>query len=202
MLRERKECEVRAGAEADLEALTELYNHYIRETPITFDIDTFTPAQRLPWLLSHPEDGPYRLLVARDVRNADGSSENRGTLLGYATSSAFRPKAAYSTSVEVSVYCAPEAAGLGIGTLLYERLFQALEGEDVHRAYAGITQPNEASARLHARFGFRPIGTFTEAGRKFDRYWDIVWYEKKLRGSSPGGSKSDARVPGALGRKV
>ena len=101
-------------------------------------------------------------------------------VLGYATSSPFRPKPAYSTSVEVSVYCAPEAAGRGIGTLLYKALFEALEGEDLHRAYAGIAQPNEASARLHARFGFRHIGTYEEVGRKFGRYWDVAWYEKKL----------------------
>ncbi|MFD5102061.1 GNAT family N-acetyltransferase [Streptomyces albidochromogenes] len=163
------EVQVRAGTEADLDALTDLYNHYVRETAITFDTTVFTPEQRRPWLLSHPEDGPHRLLVARDVRS--------GRLLGYATSSPFRPKAAYATSVEVSVYCAPDAGGLGIGTLLYEALFAALEGEDVHRAYAGIAQPNEASARLHARFGFRHVGTYQEVGRKFGRYWDVAWYE-------------------------
>ncbi|MFD8547431.1 GNAT family N-acetyltransferase [Streptomyces sp. NPDC059649] len=102
------------------------------------------------------------------------------TLLGYATSSAFRPKAAYAPSVEVTVYCAPEAAGRGVGTLLYEALFEALAKEDVHRAYAGITQPNEASTRLHTRFGFRHIGTYTEVGRKFGRYWDVAWYQKDL----------------------
>ncbi|MFE5853305.1 GNAT family N-acetyltransferase [Streptomyces sp. NPDC056500] len=187
MLRERTDVQVRAGGEADLKALTELYNHYVRETAITFDIATFTPEQRLPWLRSHPKDGPHRLLVARALTNADehpeNQTQNEGVLLGYATSSALRPKAAYETSVEVSVYCAPEAGGLGIGTLLYEHLFRALADEDVHRAYAGITQPNEASTKLHARFGFRQIGTYTEVGRKFGRYWDIEWYEKRLSGT-------------------
>ncbi|AJC57796.1 N-acetyltransferase [Streptomyces sp. 769] len=164
--------QVRAGAETDLTALTDLYNHYIRETAITFDTAPFSPAQRRPWLLSHPKDGPHRLLVAQ---GGDGG------LLGYATSSAFRPKGAYATSVETTVYCAPDAAGRGVGTLLYTALFAALADEDVHRAYAGITQPNEASGRLHARFGFRPIGTFTEVGRKFGRYWDVAWYQKDLR---------------------
>lgn len=80
----------------------------------------------------------------------------------------------------MSVYCAPEAAGRGIGTLLYTALFEALAGEDLHRAYAGIALPNEASVRLHDRFGFRHLGTYEEVGRKFDRYWDVAWYEKKL----------------------
>jgi phosphinothricin acetyltransferase len=169
---ERTEVQVRAGTEADLDALTVLYNHYVRETPITFDTAVFTPEERRPWLLSHPEDGPHRLMVAVD---ADSQ-----VILGYATSSAFRGKPAYATSVEVSVYLAPDAGGRGIGTLLYEALFEALAGEDLHRAYAGIALPNEASVRLHERFGFRHLGTYREVGRKFGRYWDVDWYEKEL----------------------
>jgi phosphinothricin acetyltransferase len=168
----RTEVQVRAGVEADLDALTALYNHYVRETPITFDTEAFAPEERRPWLLSHPEDGPHRLMVATDADSQE--------ILGYATSSPYRPKAAYSTSVETTVYVAPGAGRRGIGTLLYEALFEALADEDVHRAYAGIAQPNEASTRLHERFGFRHVGTFREVGRKFGRYWDVAWYEKNL----------------------
>ncbi|MFF7761289.1 GNAT family N-acetyltransferase [Streptomyces griseorubiginosus] len=173
---QRAEVQVRPGVEGDLEALTDLYNHYVRETPITFDTAAFTPEERRPWLLSHPEDGPYRLMVATDIHST-GTSQR---LLGYATSSPFRAKPAYATSVEVTIYLAPDAGGRGIGTLLYKALFEALAGEDLHRAYAGIAQPNEASTRLHERFGFRHIGTYEEVGRKFGRYWDVAWYEKDL----------------------
>ncbi|MFC8875185.1 GNAT family N-acetyltransferase [Streptomyces ardesiacus] len=166
------EVQVRPGVEADLEALTDLYNHYVRETPLTFDTEPFTPEERRPWLLSHPEDGPHRLRVARDA----GSQE----ILGYATSSPYRAKPAYATSVETTVYVAPGTGGRGIGSLLYTALFDALAGEDLHRAYAALAQPNEASARLHARFGFRHVGTYREVGRKFGRYWDVAWYEKPL----------------------
>ena len=169
---DRTEVQVRAGVEGDLEALTEIYNHYIRETPITFDTDVFAPEERRPWLLSHPEDGPHRLMVAVD----SGSQE----ILGYATSSPHRPKAAYATSVETTVYVAAHAVRRCIGTLLYKALFEALADEDLHRAYAGITQPNEASARLHERSEFRYVGTYREVGRKFGRYWDVAWYEKEL----------------------
>ncbi|MZD08632.1 GNAT family N-acetyltransferase [Streptomyces sp. SID5785] len=169
---ESTEVQVSAGTEADLDALTDLYNHYVRDTPITFDTAVFTPEERRPWLLSHLKDGRHPLLVARDPAT--------DRLLGYATASPFRPKAAYATSVEVTVYCAPDAAGRGVGTLLYEALFAALDGQDLHRAYAGIALPNEASARLHARFGFRLVGTYREVGRKFGRYWDVAWYEKDL----------------------
>ncbi|MFE4582744.1 GNAT family N-acetyltransferase [Streptomyces chartreusis] len=172
----RTEVQVRPGAESDLDALVAIYNHYVRETPITFDTTVFTPEERRPWLLSHPEDGPYRLMVATE----GDSTGNSQRILGYATSGPHRPKPAYATSVEVTVYLAPDAGRRGVGTLLYKALFDALAGEDLHRAYAGIAQPNEASVRLHERFGFRHVGTFREVGRKFGRYWDVAWYEKDL----------------------
>ncbi|MCW2873777.1 MAG: N-acetyltransferase [Streptomyces oryziradicis] len=185
--------QVRPAGEDDLADLTEIYNHYVRETPITFDLEPLTPQQRRPWLLSHPEDGPHRLLVA-----CGGPG---GRILGYATSSPFRPKAAYATSVETSVYCAPDAGGRGTGTLLYKALFEALREEDVHRAYAGIAQPNEASVRLHARFGFQPVGVYREVGRKFGRYWDVAWYEKDLSpgtGPAPAVRSASAPAPGRI----
>ncbi|WP_392966400.1 GNAT family N-acetyltransferase [Streptomyces sp. LN245] len=195
MRSERTDVQVRPGVAADLGALTELYNHYVRETPITFDTIVFTPEQRRPWLLSHPEDGPHRLMVATD---ADSQA-----ILGYATSSAFRAKPAYATSVEVTVYVAPDAARRGVGTLLYEALFSALASEDLHRAYAGIALPNEASARLHERFGFRHVGTYREVGRKFGRYWDVAWYEKELtRQDAPERPDRDRPAVGSSDRRA
>lgn len=168
------EVQVRTGVEEDIEQLTELYNHYVRETPVTFDTQVFTARERLPWLRAHPARGPHRLLVAQDV-----GPGGRG-LLGYATSSPLRPKPAYATSVEVSVYCRADAARQGVGSRLYEALFAVLEGEDVHRAYAGIALPNAGSVALHERFRFRHLGTYAEVGRKFGRYWDVAWYERGL----------------------
>ncbi|MEU6438847.1 N-acetyltransferase family protein [Streptomyces sp. NPDC047046] len=167
--------QVRAGRDGDLPQLTEIYNHYVTETPITFDTVPFTPDQRLEWFRAHPISGPHRLLIARDPGRPAGAD-----VLGYATSGAFRAKPAYATSVEVSVYCRPGEGGRGLGTLLYTALFADLAGEDVHRAYAGIALPNRASQALHGRFGFRHLGTYAEVGRKFGRYWDVAWYEKEL----------------------
>lgn len=164
------ETRVRPGTEGDLEELTRIYNHYVVETPITFDIEPLTVEQRRPWLTSHPDRGPHRLLVA----------EEGGKILGYATSSPFRPKPAYSTSVETSVYLAPEHVGRGLGGLLYTALFEVLEKEDVHLALAGVALPNAASERLHLRFGFRSVGVYEEVGRKFGRFWDVAWFQKPL----------------------
>ena len=161
---------IRSALPDDLSRLAEIYDHYVRESYATFDIGTRTVDQRQEWFDHYAETGPHRLLVA-----SDGNG-----LLGYATSSMLFEKRAYDTSVMTTIYLAPEATGRGIGTQLYSALFDALRGEDVHRAYAGIALPNDASIALHERFGFVKVAHFTEQGRKFDRYWDVAWYEKAL----------------------
>src|SRR5439155_26627994 len=103
-----------------------------------------------------------------------------GRVLGYATSSPYRTRPAYLTSVETSAYVTPDATGRGVGAVLYRALLDALAGEDVHRAYAGIALPNPASVKLHESLGYRRAGMFREQGRKFGRYWDVAWYEKEL----------------------
>ena len=90
----------------------------------------------------------------------------------------WRPKAAYDTTVETTIYCAPDAVGKGIGRRLYAALFESLRGEDVHRYVAGYTMPNPATAALHERLGFKVVGTFSEVGRKFGKYWDVCWMER------------------------
>ena len=160
---------MRAGRSDDLPALTEIYNHYVEHTHVTFDLEPFTVDERREWFGHYAETGRHRLLVAE---TADG------VVLGYATSGRFRDKPAYGPSVETTVYCSTAAIGQGAGSALYAALFDALRGEDVHRAYAGVALPNDASLALHRRFGFTEIGTFREVGRKFDKWWDVTWLER------------------------
>ena len=164
---------IRAAVAADLDALTRIYNHYVVETAITFDTEPYEAIARRPWLEQFAETGPHRLVVAAD--SAD-------RVIGYAGSHRFRPKAAYDTTVEVTVYLAPEVQQKGLGTRLYQALFRRLEGQDLHRAVAGVTLPNPASLALHARFGFTDCGVQSEVGRKLGRYWDVQWLEKQLGG--------------------
>ncbi len=102
-------------------------------------------------------------------------------MISYASTGRFRVKPAYDTTVESSIYCAPEAVGRGIGTKLYVALFEVLADQDINRIVAGVTLPNDASVALHRRFGFQPVGTYTEVGRKFGRYWDVMWLERPLK---------------------
>jgi phosphinothricin acetyltransferase len=161
---------IRAAALADLPRITEIHNYYVRNTHITFDVRPFAPEQRASWFHEHSDGRRHRILVA----------ENDGKILGYTATGSFRTKEAYETTVEVSVACSPDSTGKGIGSQLYQELFSLLEREDVHRVVAGIAQPNPASNLLHERFGFKKIGAFTEVGRKFGKYWDVLWMEKLM----------------------
>ncbi len=163
--------QIRRAGSGDLARLTEIYNHYIVHTPITFDLEEKTVEARAEWLDQFKVSGRHQCFVA--VAEDDRA-------LGWACSGPFRPKAAYAPSVEVSIYLDPQTGGQGLGTALYDRLFAALRDEDVHRALAGVTLPNPASLALHRRFGFQDVGRYSQVGRKFDRYWDVLWMEKAL----------------------
>jgi phosphinothricin acetyltransferase len=159
---------IRRGERGDLPGIVEIINHYIEHTPITFDVEPYTVETRLPWFEQFSADGRHQLFVA----------ERDGRVLGWACTGPFRAKAAYVTTAETSVYTAPGEGGKGLGTRLYQRLFEALAGQDLRRLAAGITLPNEASVRLHERVGFERVGVFHENGRKLGRYWDVAWYER------------------------
>ena len=163
---------IRPATLADLSALVEIHNHYVIHTHITFDVDPFTVDERRSWFENHNDGKRYRIVVA----------EIDGVVVGNASSGRHRPKAAYDTTVETSIACHPAATGRGIGTLLYHALFAELAAEDIHRVVAGVAQPNDASNALHRKLGFRELGTFTEAGRKFGQYWDVLWFERELHG--------------------
>jgi len=168
--REVSPTRVRPGRARDLAAITRIYNHYVSTTGITFDVDPHPVDARRAWFDQFGDAGPLRLFVA----------ETAGEVVGYCGTLRFRQKPAYETSVEVTIYCDPERVQRGLGRALYTALFESLRGEDLRRAFAGITLPNDPSIRLHERFGFSHIGTFSEAGRKLGRYWDVAWYEKRL----------------------
>ncbi len=160
----------RHAIRADLPAMTEIYNFYVLDGAVTFDIEPRTVADRSEWFDTFSADSPYQLLVV----------EEAGTVVGFAGSQRFKTRAAYRTSIETTIYLTANTQRRGVGTLLYSALFSAIAPFDLHRAYAGVTLPNDASVALHRKFGFTPIGVYKEVGRKFGRYWDVQWFEKAL----------------------
>lgn len=171
---------LRHAEAADLSALTGIYNHYVRETAVTFDVEPFAPEDRADWFGGFARSGRHQLFVA----------ERDGRTLGYACSHAFRTRPAYDRTVETTIYLAPGRCGAGVGARLYGHLFQALAESDAHLAVAGIALPNPASVALHRRVGFERVGTFREVGHKLGRAWDVEWWQLPIGASGSGGMLS------------
>ena len=157
---------------ADADALLALRNHYITHSFATFDEAPLRLAAVQDWIASFAATGPHRLLVARDGER----------LLGFCSSQPYRAHPAFDRTIETSVYVAPDAAGTGVGSALYDRLFGELAGLGLHRVVVGIALPNQASIRLHARFGFRPVGVFDEYAHKNGRPISSQWMQRTMNG--------------------
>jgi phosphinothricin acetyltransferase len=161
---------IRRATRSDLTAITEIYNHYVEHTRVTFDLEPQSLENREEWFSLFNSTGPHQIVVA-EVDDIVG---------GYACSTKMRPKPAYNTTVETTIYVHPQNIGLGLGKLLYEKLFDLLANEGLHRAYGVIAIPNESSIALHESLGFKHVGTLSEVGYKFDEFIDVAWYEKAL----------------------
>jgi phosphinothricin acetyltransferase len=156
----------------DAATLLGLRNHYIAASFATFDEAPLRLAAVQDWVAGFAATGPHRLLVAREGDR----------LLGFCSSQAYRAHPAFARTIETSVYVAPDAAGTGVGSALYERLFADLGGAGLHRAVVGIALPNEASIRLHSRFGFQPVGVFDEYAHKNGRAISSQWMQRAMDG--------------------
>ena len=156
---------IRSSHPADAPRICEVYNHYVRESIITFEElpvaedemaqRIATAAARLPWLVA----------------------EQDGAIAGYACATPWKLRSAYRYSVESTIYLAPEFTGRGIGSELYRALIAKLRDCDVHCVVSGISLPNPASVALHEKLGFQKIGQFREVGWKFGKWVDVGYWE-------------------------
>jgi L-amino acid N-acyltransferase YncA len=165
--------EIRDARADDAAALLAIYQPFVTDTAVSFE--TEPPSV---------EEFAQRVLTAQS-RWAWLVAEQAGRIAGYAYASSFRPRAAYRWSCEVSAYLAPEFRGRGLARALYERLIDVLVARGYCTAYAGIALPNEASVRFHQAMGFTAVGVFRRAGRKFNAWHDVSWWQRPLRDEPP-----------------
>lgn len=160
---------VRAAQAADAEAIAAIYNHYVAGSIVTFEEQPVT-AQQMAQRLD--ETAPLPWLVA----------ETNGKVAGYACASRWKGRCAYRYSAESSVYLDHALTGRGIGSLLYEALIDALHAQGLHVIIGGIALPNDASVRLHEKFGFRKTAHFEQVGFKFGRWIDVAYFQLTFAG--------------------
>lgn len=154
---------VRAATAVDAGGILEIYNRAVTETTDTFDLVPRTMDQQLAWIADHAGAHPAVVAVEPD-----------GTVLGFGSLSPYRPRPAYATTVEDSVYVAVSARGRGIGRGLLAELVKLGRDHGFHSIVARVVGHNEVSIGLHRACGFAEVGVEREVGRKFNRWLDVV----------------------------
>lgn len=161
---------VRSMTRTDVPAVNGIYDHYIKHSHISFDLEPWSLDRRLEWFAGRSDDPRYPLLVAIDGRR----------VVGGAWAGPYRPKPAYDRSVETTVMVAPDHHHEGHGKLLLTELIKRLRNTDAHRAFAVVALPNEPSIALHHELGYRTIGVLSDSGYKFEAYWSTELLELDL----------------------
>ncbi len=152
----------------DTKQILAIYEHYVKNTAITFEYEVPNEVDFLMRIKTISESYPY--IVATLNKK----------IIGYAYATKFRERKAYDWAVETSVYIDKDHRDKGIGKKLYTKLLDLLTEQGFVMAYACVTCPNFTSDALHSSLGFSKIGVFSNSGYKFEAWHDIVWYEKQL----------------------
>ena len=164
---------IRTATIADAEEILAIYAPYVEQTAITFEYDVPSLEEFKGRIEATLKKYPY--IVA----------EQKGEILGYAYAGAFKARAAYARSVELSIYIKQERKRTGLGTVLYHELEERLKQQGILNLYACISYPEKEdeyltkdSVRFHEKRGFSLVGMFHQCGYKFNRWYHMVWMEK------------------------
>ena len=164
---------IRSAVPDDAAQLLDIYGHYVENTAVSFEYEP-------------PEEAEFRERIVRyRSRYPYLCAEKDGRIDGFAFAHAFRERPAYDYAAEVSIYIRSEVRRTGLGKLLYTALEDALKGMGVTNLYACIAVADDgdpyltnASPLFHEHMGFRVCGTFFNCGRKFGRWYTMIWMEK------------------------
>jgi L-amino acid N-acyltransferase YncA len=166
--------EIRSAAEADLSAITAIYQHAVLYGTATFELIPPDLAEMTRRFKALTGGGfPYFVGVLE------------GKVIGYAYAGPYRPRPAYRFTVENSVYLDPAIYRRGIGTQLLKSLIAQCEALGYRQMIAVIgDSANAGSIGAHIKTGFQMIGTHPDVGFKFGRWLDTVMMQRALGGGA------------------
>ena len=162
---------IRLATEQDLPAMVEIYNYYIQNSVVTFDMEPMVLTDwsaKFKWI----NDLGLPFIVAQSPS---------GQIIGFAYVAPWRQKAAFKRTVEDSIYMRPAAIGKRVGTKLLTELLTLSKAAGVKEVVAVISDKGaESSIALHERFGFKHQGHLGKVGFKFGRWLGTVLMQKSL----------------------
>ena len=163
--------QIRTAIETDMVQVLDIYNYYIQNSVVTFDLEPMSLAN---WIEK------FRWIQGLQLPFLVAVSAN-GEILGFAYVAPWRAKAAYRRTVEDSIYLRPAATGKRLGTVLLEQLIKDSKAAGVKEIVAVISDKGaDSSIRLHEKQGFKHQGHLGKVGFKFGRWLGTVLLQKSL----------------------
>lgn len=161
--------QIRPARREDCPAILEIYNDAVLKTTASYDYEPRTLSHRQEWFDEHQRIG-FPIFVAVEA----------GRVIGWSALNRYHDRAGYRFTSENSIYIAEDCRGRGVGALLLAPLIESAKKLGLRAIIAAIDGENEASLRLHRRFGFETVGHFKKVGYKFNRWLDVIYMELLL----------------------
>lgn len=153
---------------ADAPGIADIYNRYIRETTVSFETEPLSAAQMRERIDGIADKYPYYVY------------ETDGTVAGYAYVHPWKERAAYSGTLETTIYLDPSHKHMGIGSKLMKHIADECRRRGYRVLIACITGENTESIAFHKALGFRQASLFHNVGYKLGRLLDVVDMEYQL----------------------
>ena len=159
---------IRPVTKNDAKAISAIYNYYVDSSAISFEENQVTISEMEDRISKISAEYPWLVY------------ELNGKVVAYAYASLWKSRSAYRFTLESTVYAAHDLKQKGVGTQLYQKLFEELNESFVRTVMAVIALPNEASIGLHEKMGFKKVAHFKEVGYKLDKWVDVGYWQKML----------------------
>ncbi len=161
---------IRKAKISDAESIVNIYNYYIKETTVTFEIDELT-TEDMAERIKKTFDSGYPFIVY----------EEEGKVIGYAYVRKWRERASYKNTLETSVYVDKDMKKNGIGKELYKVLIKECEKIGAHVLIGVLSETNSTSKKFHENIGFEKTGHFKEVANKFNKFIDVEFWSLMLK---------------------
>jgi phosphinothricin acetyltransferase len=143
---------IRSAEEGDAPVIAAIYEPYVRDTAVSFEIEPPTADIMRQRIATTLETHPWLV------------EEHDSEVVGFAYAGKHSERAGYRWTVDVTVYVNATRRQDFVGRALYGALLEVLRRQGFRSAFAEIVLPNPGSVRLHETAGFKPIGVHHDVG--------------------------------------
>lgn len=169
------EAVIRNAHPDDAERLVQIYSHYVLNTAVSFEYKVPSIEEFRERIIKTTMKYPYLVCTIEDI------------IVGYAYAGAYSTRQAYDWTAATSIYVDKDHRRKGIGSLLYDELEKRLKEQGIINLLAGVASCetedkylSHDSIRFHISKGYTQVAHMKTVGKKFDRWYDLLWYQKKL----------------------